>query len=568
MAQKKNAKTSSSDELNELDRMYMDLVGDKKEKGKKKNGTIIAIICAALALLVIGGLAFYLSCYGNLLDSILPMGDITVAGIELKGMTKKDAKTLMATTLDQYYTENPMTIQVLETKVELTKEAAGIELDVDEFVNALFRSGASGLPELLPYLTLNTDVVQDAVNILGSQYNADLRQSTCAVNGEVPDLGPDANADDEGKTLSVTMGTPAYGLDTQLLYQKVLDAYSGFEFLVIGECSTMEPSLPDLKELYNAHYVAPVDAVMDGKTFVITPETYGYCFDLDKAMEKAEALAYGETVEIPFERIAPEVTGADLAATLYCDLLGEWQTPYSGADNNNRNTNLGLACDAINGVILLPGEEFAYNETLGERTPERGWKPAGTYVGGLTVDTYGGGICQVSSTLYYSTLFADLEIVERWPHGFISNYTDPGMDASVSWNSADLRFKNNTNFPIRIDAERANGYVTVRIMGTDEKDYYVKMYYDIVSVTPYETVYREMAPDNPEGYKDGDVIVTPYKGYKVIAYKYKYDKETDNFISSAIESNNTYSKRDEVICKIVDPSAPEGTAASTEPPSA
>ena len=252
-----------------------------------------------------------------------------------------------------------------------------------------------------------------------------------------------------------------------------------------------------------------------------------------------------------------------MKAILYRDVLGSCKTPYSGSDNNNRNTNLRLACEAINGKILFPGETFTYNDTLGERTAERGYKPAASYVNGKTVDTYGGGICQVSSTLYYCTLIADLTIVERWPHGFISSYIDPGMDASVSWNSGDFRFQNNTNYPIRIEAYRKDGYVYVQLVGTDEKDYYVKMTYQTVGSTKYETVYQEIKEsENKQGYKDKQVLVTPYTGYKVNTYKNKYSKETGELISSEFEALSNYSKRDEVIVKIIKPEEPTANEAS------
>ena len=89
------------------------------------------------------------------------------------------------------------------------------------------------------------------------------------------------------------------------------------------------------------------------------------------------------------------------------------------------------------------------------------------------------------------------------------------------------------------------------------------MHYSIISTTPYETVYREMAPDNEEGYSDGDVIVTPYKGYQVISYKCKFDKLTGNQLSKDLECVNTYNHRDKVVCKIVTPGAATEPTATT-----
>jgi vancomycin resistance protein YoaR len=224
----------------------------------------------------------------------------------------------------------------------------------------------------------------------------------------------------------------------------------------------------------------------------------------------------------------------------------------------------------------MPGEIFSYNPALGKRTPEAGWKEADGYVGNETVKEYGGGICQASSCLYLSALLADLEIVERVNHGFISAYMPYGMDATVSWGGPEFRFKNSSEYPIRIEAWSSGGAVTVRLMGTDTKDYYVKMSYEILDTDPFETVEEEFEADNEKGYKDGDVVISGYTGYKIRTYRCKYDKETKELISREVEATSTYDRRDEVICKIkteatedpsTDPSTDGPVVEPSEPPS-
>lgn len=553
MAQKKK---KTEDELKQLDEAYYQLSGTKKASGKRKP-LITACVCIGVLALVVG--CFFIACFGSLFDSFLPMGNVTVGNTSLRGMTKQEAKQAL-TAMQREYDENPMVIRVLDSAVELTGKEAGIVFDANAAVNAAFRNPGCVNLELLPFLQMDTNAVKAAVDELGAIFNTTFKQSVWTVNGNTPSLAPDIE-EQPGKVLVVKKGIPQYGLDTNVLYELVLAGYDSYQFQVVGECSALEPELPNLETLLQEHYVAPVDAKMDGTTFAIQEESYGYGFDLEDAAAKLAALPYGQTLSIPFFRIPAEVTAKDLLSTLYTDVLGEFQTPYQGEDNN-RNTNLALACAAINDVVLLPGEEFSYNNALGERTADAGYKPAGTYVNGLTVDTIGGGICQVSSTLYYCTLLADLEIIERWPHGFISNYTDPGMDASVNWPNADLHFSNNTGYPIKIVAYRADGNVTVKILGTETKDYYVEMHYKIVSTEPYETVYEEYPPNNEKNYHDGQVLVTPYTGYKVLSYKHKYSKADGSLISADLESTNEYKRRDLVVVKIVDtPAAPETTPA-------
>ena len=559
MAKKKH----ETDEVEELDRVYTKITGYKPKyqaKRQKKSAKGMALCIVLVCILALCGLFLLTANYGSLLDGMLKMKSVTIGGIPMSGMTKAEAKQALSE-VSEVLCEQSMVIHVVDSTLELSPAYTQIRPDADGAVNAAFRKGATGTFDLVPYLHLNEDAIREAADSLGAQYNTSLSQTVTEITGERPPLEADAAPSEQGMVLSITIGSPEYGLDTDLLYRQVLDAFSNGVLVVNGACSELEPEMPDLDAIYAQTYIAPVDAAMDPKTFEVSPDLHGYGFDLEGAKAQLSAAKYGQTLQIPFRKLPPAVTAAELSSKLFCDVLGSAKTPYKGKDTNNRNTNIAIACEAINGLVLLPGETFSYNETLGERTAEAGYKEAPSYVGGLTVDTLGGGICQVSSTLYYSTLFADLEIVERYNHGYVSDYIDKGMDATVTWEGADLRFTNNTNFPIRIEAHRADGYVNVQILGTDERDYYIKMSYKVREYTPFETVYEEYPPDNPKGYTDGKEIVTPYNGYVVQTYKEKYSKETDELLEKEKWTYDVYKKRDQVICKIVDaPASTETTA--------
>lgn len=567
MEQKKRP-AGQDPELEELDRAYRDITGYKPKKQPNKQTKpskfrcLLAVCIALSVILCLCAFCLINLRYGTLFDSLLQMPDVTIGGIPMAGLSKEEAKARLQQLAEETYSQD-MTLSVLDQTLTISPAEVGIRLDAHQVVEDAFHNRSTGTFDLLPYLNLDLEAVRSAVNALGGRFNANLQETSVRFDGARPSLEADA-PEEEGLILTVVLGIPEYGLDTNALYQQVLTAYNNGLLTVTGNCSQVEPQRPDLDTLYTQSYVAPVDAVMDPETFEITPEIYGYHFDLESAKAALAQAEFGQTLHFPFTRIQPEITSADLAGTLFCDVLGTAKTPYYGADTNNRNTNLGLACEAIDGLILLPGETFSYNDTLGERTAAKGYKPAPSYEGGLTVDTLGGGICQVSSTLYYCTLFADLEIVERWNHGYISSYMDPGMDATVSWGGADFQFANNTQHPIRIKAWRADGYVNVEIYGTDLRDYYIKMDYYVVETIPYDTIYEEMPADNEKGYKDGDVIITPYSGAIVRTYKIKCDKVTGEVISRALETTNTYKKRDKVICRIVEnPTDP--TPDPTEP---
>ena len=368
-----------------------------------------------------------------------------------------------------------------------------------------------------------------------------------------------------GQTLVIEMGNPGRYLDIEKLYNQVLDAYSFNVFEVTADM-TKEEDIPeeiDLAALYEEYCSEPVDAAMDKETYEVTPEIYGYGFDLDAAQAMLEAAVYGDTIEIQLEYIKPEVLGEELSGLLFRDVLGSYETAHTS--DKNRNNNLTLACAAINGIVLEPGETFDYNKALGKRTAENGYKAAAAYSGGLTVQELGGGICQVSSTLYYCTLVADLEIVDRSPHSYVSSYMPMGMDATVSWGGPEFKFKNSTDYPIRIEAEVSGGYVKVKLIGTDTKGYYVKMEYEVTNtVYPITETVEIPADNNPNGYTDGQVIATAYTGYTVKTYKCKYDKETDELITRDFDRTSTYKYRNKQIASIV--TATEPPVQATEPP--
>ena len=202
-----------------------------------------------------------------------------------------------------------------------------------------------------------------------------------------------------------------------------------------------------------------------------------------------------------------------------------------------------LAGDQVNGTILNDGDIFDYNLVVGERTVERGFGEAATYVNGETVNTVGGGICQVSSTVYLASLLANLEIVERYAHRYYPGYITLGMDATVSWGGPEFRFKNNTGYPIRIDVSYANSQLTVSIYGTKTDDTYVKMTRDVLSTTSYETEYVE-TEDLPYGTQKQKQ--NGYVGYEVKSYRNIYSGD-GKLLSSTLEAKSSYKSRNQII---------------------
>lgn len=543
MQQKKPQKTTPSREELEIDNAYYSLTGKKPKENKKRNTLVYLVIALAVVLVAVIALAMVLTHQEN-----KKFGNVSISGWSMNGKTHAQAKEYLKTQEDIYH-NNPMRVVVMEKTITLTSDISGISIDTDTLLSDAKKAPSGTTIDLSDYLRVDEISIRQALQPLEETYGVTPSMTQWTVTGQDPD--PDNPLDPGSKKLIVTMGVPDYGLDMNKLYQLILQGYRQRNFDISMECSVVEPQIPNLQEIYSLVCTDSIDAQLDEKTFEITPEVYGYGFDLAATQQALEACPHGETLEFPFLPKIPELTQEMIEQDLYGDILGEYKTPHT--PETDRNVNLRLACEAINGNIVLPGEVFSYNKALGERTEERGYLPAASYVNGLTVDTVGGGICQVSSTLYYVCLLSDMDITVRAPHGYVSSYIPKGMDAAVSWGSQDYKFKNSFATPIKIEAWMESGYVNVRIWGKETRDYYVELYYKELDSEPYDVVYKEYPPDNEDGYEHGDVVITPYTGYTVKSYKKLINRESGKTLKNVFITDTKYVKRDKVICLIVDP---------------
>ena len=279
---------------------------------------------------------------------------------------------------------------------------------------------------------------------------------------------------------------------------------------------------PDFDAIHAALMQEPRDAAFtDDGRFDVIDEVVGCSFDVAAAQQLWTEAAPAADVVIPMTVTWPSVTGQQLRDSLYRDLLGACTTSYWNS-SPNRISNVELASAKIDGTILYPGEVFSYNEVVGERTLEGGFLPAPAYVDGDVKDEVGGGACQVSSTLYAATLFAFLETVERTNHYFPVSYLPDGLDATVSWQSPDFRFVNNTAYPIKIIASTNTSSMTlnIEIWGTNEAGTHVVMTSDTSKI---------FDPNNPS-------VAT---GYTTTTYRNVYNS-ANQLISSNVEAKSTY----------------------------
>lgn len=519
---------------------------------RKHQTPVIMGLCGAAVLLILMFVSIFFLGGRNEEHTALA-GNIFLADVNIKGMTKEEAVKAVAEVTDSTYRYNDMIVDLGTAQLTLSPKDTGAQLDVESAVEAAFALKDSQEPQyvaLLPYLQLNTDYIYEALSLYAHDNGSTLTQTSYGLEGDEPELSADKFSEtNPTQTLIIIMGTPGVGFDARDVYEKVLDAYSLHQFRVEVKNveSVSEPDPIDLEAIYEEFYIEPVNASVNLQTFETVPGSYGYGFDLAAAQKLVDKAQYGEVLRIPMEYIPPEVLNND---AFFKDVLGEYQT--RGTGNSNRNKNLQLACDVINGTVLNPGESLSFHSTM-NRVGNFRTAPEDT---GLE-ETERGGITQVASTLYYAALMSDLSITSRNTHNYLPSFIDYGLDATE-----DLKISNSTGYPIRIDAEFAGGYVKISILGTEERNYYVMLESSISNSTAAKTIYEDYPHDNDEGYEDGDVIEEGRAGYLVKSYKLKYDRKTGKELSRDFITNSQYPVVDRVVARV----APPETEPPTEPP--
>lgn len=230
----------------------------------------------------------------------------------------------------------------------------------------------------------------------------------------------------------------------------------------------------DLDQIYEEICQEPTDATLDPENdYRIVESVAGLDFDQEEAGRMLEQAEEGSTVAVLLVHTEPQITTQNLQECLFRDLLGTYTTKVNGA--SNRTTNVGLAADSCNGAILLAEEVFSFNDAVGEQTEERGFQKANAILNGEIIQAYGGGICQVSSTIFAAALYAGLEFPERWNHDLAPKYIPAGMDAAVSWDVLDFQVANPTEYPVKLEVDYTDGYLTVNVLGTKTEDTLVEI---------------------------------------------------------------------------------------------
>lgn len=581
----------------------------ERNKAAKNRKLLVIGICSVILVILISLIVFMIVQGLRPTDDGRILNNVYAAGINLGGMTTEEARNALHLATDNTFTQKDMVITLPDGTIVLSPANTGAKLDVDKVVEAAYNYGRDGSDAankkvqqnadktihtiaLLSYMELDTAYIRNTLRTFCNSYSSSITQPTVILRGERPvykveipdeevpeeDVPSEDDPNEDGSTeaepekpttstkpvihqvLTITMGTPDYRLDYNRLYELVLDAYSLNE-MEIGYTppSQTEPERPVAQDLFDRYCVLPENARLDEHLNVV-PEVYGYGFDVSALQKRLDNAAYGETIQLTLDFLAPEIVSKDLEDSLPVDILAQFTCTNEDA-TKGWATNMKLACDRINNTILNRGESFSFNDLVGRPTVAKGFQKAPGFRGGVEEDILGAGIEQVASALYYCALMSDLEILERHSNGYAPNYIDKGLDAYISYNSQDLKFVNNTDDPIRIEASVWGGSVTVMIYGIDSRMFDIEIETEVLNTIPPDTVYQNMDKDNVLGYEDGHVLVSGITGYEVAVYRIKRNKQTGDMVSKMEVNTSKYSSRNEKVVRIepdqvIDPITP------------
>lgn len=452
-----------------------------------------SLVKAAIVIILLLG-AYCLWCH--LLSDDVIWKNITVNGISLQGMKEEEAVEALREDFRDRYEDSCMTVR-LNGKSYQVSIFPVLDLDAEQIVGSAYALGhgpwyTHGIDrihfmnsgqdrreiQLMPF-AVYTEKLDSVLSDSGIEKGGTVVESVCRVT--------DAS-------LLVTKGKSGNSPDMEKLKNLILDAIHSEDYEAEIECPTVEasPETVDFQAYYKKIYKEAENASLDEETLEITPSVTGVSFDVKKAQKQYQAAKEGETITIELTLTPPEVSTEDIEALPYLDLLGSYTT-YGGG-TPERITNLELAVAGINGVEIQPGGVFSYNEALGPRTEERGYQIATVIVNGEHEKGIGGGICQITSTLFVASLYADLDILERHNHSGRVDYVEDGLDAAVVYGGQDFRFQNNTGYPVKITASYANGAVNVKIYGTKTTGNTVKLsteHIDDNSCKTFRSIYDE-----------------------------------------------------------------------------
>ena len=522
-----------------------------KAEKKKFRVPLAAKIAGGLVLLLFVALCGFTYLYPNVFPGV------TVGTIPVGGMSRSAAVDKIEKESGALYEGQNVSVTIYETTYDIPVEDVLQSVDSEQSAANAFAVGRTGNPFVRMWNVIKVAAGKNEAQIAATVDEDGLTQALEDIASKALTEPVEPTWEIGTDTMTIYAGKPGVNFDSAAVEQ-VLDEkirLMDFEPYEVSVELSETPQI-DIDKIAEQVIGDPVSATVskeDGKTII--PEKVGVQFDVEEA-RTIIGDGSAESYEIPVTTTAAKVTAEKLEEVLFRDTLASCSTSLNEG-NVPRTNNVRLASAAINGTILNPGEEFSYNNVVGERTTERGYQSAGAYSGNEIIDEVGGGVCQPSSTLYMAVLRADLEVTQRVNHSFTVAYTPLGEDATVSWGGPDFCFKNDTDYPIKILAEQSNGQLTMTIVGTKTSDKTVTTRTEVIETYTPQRIEKK---DNSMMVGQSRVEVSGIPGYSTRTYKIITE---NGQTTEELANTSNYIKRDEVV--YVGTIQPKAETPSSEP---
>lgn len=469
---------------------------------------------------------------------------ISILGIDVSGLSKDDAKQKVTDDVSNRLSTDVIFKHNDETYTLLPSSVGG-SFDIDKVIDDAYSVGRNGNIFQNNFAILNA-MINSKNFIPDFSFNSDsFDNSISQMNSNFADGIVEPSYDISGNNLIIKSGKNGNIVDSDKIKSLFVDKLTVVPYntdSIEVPVFSKEANKIDIDAIHSEIYKEAQDASYTTNPYAVYPSSNGLDFNI--SIDEAKALITGDkdSYTIPLKTLYPNVKTSDIGIEAFPNLLSSYSTSFASS-SSNRATNVSLATNKINGKVLMPGEVFSFNGTVGKRTPQAGFKVAGVYMNGQVATDYGGGICQVSSTLYNAVLRANLEIVDRSNHMFEVGYVPIGTDATVSWGAPDFKFKNSRSYPIKIVTSSSNRKCVVKFYGLKESEEYdIEIVSYRTGSVPYRTTYTT---DSSLAAGQQKVIQRGSNGAKSVAYRIR--KKNGQVISKELLSKDTYDPHNQII---------------------
>lgn len=446
--------------------------GDVKKTLKMFRHDNILLVFIILLAIVIGiFVASVAMFYNHQQNTDKIQSGVFIKGINVSGLTKEEAIDVVNQDLAEQMNDH-IELIYKNNNYYVEVEQIDAKFDIEASVNYAFNIAKSGnfLDDLQSYISVlmtNIDIEPKLV------YNdIALTEYLQTLETYLPDQLEQHGYYIEDDKLIVTNGVNGAGIEIDELKKTIVEAIQDISFTkkyIQIPTYTKYPDPIDIAAIHEDVYREVQDAYYTIEPYAVYPDVQGIDFDQEALANMISENPEAEEYTTDLIYTDAEVTIKDFGTEAFPDLLASFSTNY--VNNPDRTTNLRLAAGKIDGTVVLPGEIFSYNKVVGKRTIAAGYKNAAIYQDGGVTDGLGGGICQISTTLYNAAIEAGMLIEERRNHMFVPSYASAGKDATVVWGSTDFKFENRRSYPIKIEASVSGGVARIKIYGlkTDEE---------------------------------------------------------------------------------------------------